>query len=137
METVIAALVAEYTIIGAGSIYRGPIGNPLFCATSSEPLYYDQSSPPWVALPVSQFGVTWERGDLLLIRPQGASSLMARALDAGPFGDHCIATGDQCLPIVVDVPAHLATWEGLSAEVEVVNISAVARACRAQGWCDG
>ena len=136
METVIAALVAIHTTSGSGSIYRGPIGNPLFCATSSEPLYYDQSSPPWVALPVSQFGVTWERGDLLLIRPQGASSLMARALDAGPFGDHCIQSATACQPIVVDVPAHLATWEGLSAEVEVVNISAVARACKERGMCD-
>jgi len=46
-----------------------------------------------------------------------------------------VVTGDGCLPIVVDVPAHLVSFTS-SARVEVVNLSAVARDCRERGICD-
>ena len=127
----IAALVAEYTVGGAIAAYDEP-GRVLYCSTPSRPLYYDSNSPPWLALPVKEHGATWQCGDLIYIPGVG----MFRALDAGPFGDHCIITGGQCLAIVADVPVIFAQWE-LSTAGEIINLSAVARACRARGWCDG
>ena len=57
---------------------------------------------PWVALPL---GGDWQCGDLVYMRFDDGQSLMARALDAGPFLHHCVETPDGCLPIAVDVPA--------------------------------
>jgi hypothetical protein len=119
-------------------MYAGQyIGQPLFCSTLDAPLFYDHDSPPWVALPFGEFGDTWQCGDLVYVRVQGYPSIMARALDTGPFGDYCVIWGTgECLLIVVDIPLYYATFPGLSARVEVSNISAVARECRARGWCD-
>lgn len=127
----IVSLVAIYTMAGTGTVYLAPErieDHPLFCSTPQRPLFYDASTPPWVAFPIS---AEWECWDLALIRarlPDGTTrSFTAYVLDAGPFGAHCIEQGDQCVPIVVDVPQHLATWSGMSASVEVVNLGAVAR----------
>ncbi len=143
VDAVIAALVAANTTVGAGTVYAEPyIGRPLFCSTGNNPLWYDDLSPPWVALPYSLHNITWMCGDLILVREHlddgTTRSLMARALDTGPFGGYCVAQGDgECMPIVVDVPELHVTWETLSARVEVINLSAVARGCKASGWCDG
>ena len=109
-------------------------GNRLFCSTPHCPLYYDSVSPPWAALPVSLHHVTWECGDLLYIKPEGYPSIMVRALDAGPFGGYQIGG----LDIVVDMSELHITWPLYPgwAEVEVINISAVARECRERGYCD-
>jgi hypothetical protein len=126
MDAVIAALVALNTHPGAITVYGDPyVGRPLFCSTGSNPLYYDSDSPKWLALPFKQLGVTWQCGDLIYIPGYG----LYRALDTGPFGDHCVVSGAQCLPIVADVPVIHAEWPGLSVEGEIVNLSAVAR-----GW---
>lgn len=129
----IVALVEANTAHGAITVYGGEfVGGPLFCSTAEGPLRFDPSSPPFAALPITEHNITWQCGDLLYIPGVG----MFRALDAGPFGDHCVASGDQCAPIVADVPAHLASFEGLSMVGEVINLSAVVRACRERGLCD-
>ena len=136
----IVALVAEYTMSGAGTIYleqssldRGR--SPLFCSTPQTPLFYDTAAPPWVAFPLRQFESDAVRcWDLVYVRPTNGAAFMAYVLDAGPFGGHCVMDGarggggSHCDPIVVDAPEHIATWTGMSAHVEVVNWSAVARA---------
>jgi len=137
---VIELLIALNTQVGVGTTYAGEyVGRPLFCATPDNPLYYDATLPPWVALPVSEYGHSWQCGDLSKVTIYHADgtteAFTAHALDAGPFGRHCVVTGDGCLPIVVDVPAHLVSFTS-SARVEVVNLSAVARDCRERGICD-
>ena len=43
----VAALVAAHTMQGALTAYGGEfIGQRLFCATQSNPLYYDHNAPP-------------------------------------------------------------------------------------------
>ena len=129
---IVAALIAEYTMGGAGTVYAGQyVGAPLFCSTPQRPLYYDTATPPWVAFPVSAEWSCWDLAKVTAYLPDGTTrSFMARVLDAGPFGAHCVMDGDHCDPIVVDVPSHLATWPGTSVHVEVINLSAVARRLR-------
>ena len=129
---IVAALIAEYTMGGAGTVYAGQyVGAPLFCSTPHTPLFYDTATPPWVAFPLRQFQTgAVQCWDLVHVRPANGPSFMAYVLDAGPFGAHCVMDGDHCDPIVVDAPQHLATWKGTSAHVEVINLSAVARRLR-------
>jgi len=128
----ITALVLANTVQGSIAAYGGEyVGMPLFCSTPSNPLYYDSKSPKWLALPFKNYGITWQCGDLIYIPGVG----MFRALDAGPFGDHCVVTGDQCLPIVADAPVIHVGFE-LSMTGKVINLSAVARECRDRGICD-
>lgn len=132
METIIAALVALNTYHGSITVYGGPyVGRSLRCSTPANPLRFDSDSPKWIALPAKSLGITWQCGDLVYIPGHG----MFRALDSGPFGDHCVITGDRCLPIVGDVPVIWADWE-LSVEGEWINLSAVVRGCRERGICD-
>jgi hypothetical protein len=50
------------------------------------------------------------------------------ALDAGPFGRHCVMQPDgACLPIAVDVPAPHAWFDGLSATGRVWNVTELQR----------
>ena len=127
----IAALVAINTMVGAGTVYDVPyLGRPLFCSTLDHPLFYDSATPPWVALPVGQ---VWQCGDLILVREHREDgttrSLVAHVLDAGPFDRFCVRQPDgTCPPIVVDVPRMHATWDALSAQVEVINLSEIRRA---------
>lgn len=128
-------------MVGVGTTYLAPPPQrapaPLFCSTPGRPLYYDAATPPWVALSVDG---EWQCWDLLLVReylPDGTTrSVMAYALDAGPFGDHCVVQADgTCPSIVVDMPAGTTLWSGMSSEgpVEVINLSAVRRASCAGG----
>jgi len=91
--------------------------------------YSDTVGVPFVALPVSQYDHAWQCGDLVYLRLESGDTLMARAMDAGPFGDNCVVQRDgSCAPIAVDVPA--AFWplgEQLSVGVEVYNFGAMAR----------
>ncbi|MCK5643047.1 MAG: hypothetical protein KAJ19_19725 [Gammaproteobacteria bacterium] len=137
MAELMAVMVASNTAYGAVTVYAEPyIGERLFCSTPQNPLTYDQATQPWVALPFDKYGIDWLCGDLILLRtPTG--SIMARALDTGPFGGYCVAQGDgECLKIVADVPIYWATWPGLFSPGEVINLSAVARECKARGICD-
>jgi hypothetical protein len=129
---IIAALVISNTVYGSITAYGDPyIGLPLKCSTPAIPLHYDSLAPKWIALDSKQLGVTWQCWDLIYIPGHG----MYRALDSGPFGDHCVMFGDRCVPIVGDVPAIHADWK-LSIEGEIINLSAVVRGCRERGLCD-
>jgi len=119
-------------LVGMATMYTSAqhAGQPLFCGGT-----FADTTAPWVALPISQFG-TWRCGDLVYLSFGNGDALLARAMDAGPFGDHCVIRGNRCIPIVADVPEpHWpASREGdISALVRVVNVTA---ACREWGYCD-
>ncbi len=126
----ITALVAEYTLFGAFTAYGGEfVGQPLACSTWDMPLYYDHKTPRWLALP---YGSDFECWDRIYIQGMG----MFYALDTGPFGDNCVMQPDgRCLPILADVPVIHADWK-LSTTGTMINLSALARECRARGLCD-
>jgi hypothetical protein len=110
--------------------YQGPyVNQPLYCGGT-----YAESTAPWVALP---YGGEWECGDLVYISFGQGDALLARAMDTGPFGKHCVLQVDgSCAPIVVDIPRHLwpkELWDQLSAPVMVTNITAQARE---RGYCE-
>ena len=90
------------------TIYAGPyVGQPLFCGG-----YYDDASPPWVAMPYRDLGVTWECGDRIGILADGELRVFT-AMDAEPFGAYCVMQPDgECLGIGADVPKHLAWFYG-------------------------
>ena len=125
METL--ALVA-----GVATWYAGAyVDQPLYCGG-----VYTDTTAPWIALPSQDYGDTWQCGDLVALWfvDQG-ELLLAHAMDAGPFGDHCIALADGCAPIVADVPLHL--WPGgdaLSSPVEMVNVTGMARKADKLGY---
>lgn len=123
--TILVGVVTFYTATTYG-------GQPLYCGGT-----YAESTEPWVALQRREVGYSWECGDLIAIYFEDADEvLLARAMDAGPFGGYCVVYSDGCLPIVADVPEHL--WPTVldgdtSARVRVVNVTAE---CRARGYCD-
>ena len=104
------------------------VGRGLYCGG-----VYAETTEPWVALPIQD--ASWRCGDLAAIEFIGETAadhqvLMARVLDAGPFGDNCVIRGDRCVPIAVDVPRHLwpdALEGNLSAPVRVTNVTALYR----------
>ena len=97
---------------------------PTYCGQHT-----DSIIGPWVALPVETYGADWQCGDLVYLRFYDGQSLMARALDAGPFLYHCVETVDGCLPIVADVPAeHWPHGHATSARLlSFIDITADAR----------
>ena len=128
-------------ILLVATVYSGPyVGQPLYC-DRGEGLIYDEAAAPWVALPVSEHGITWECGDLVYVGGVDANgepwSLLARALDAGPLAGYCVEMPAeegamtaplQCVPIGVDVPAPFAPFAGTSARVDrFVNFTAEAQ----------
>jgi len=108
-------------LVGIATAYAGPyIGQPLYCGG-----VYDVQAEPWIALPISELGYSWECGDLVYLRFADGSTLMARAMDAGPLGLYNV----QGQAIMADVPVHLAPF-ALSGPVELYNFGEVARLCR-------
>ena len=113
--TMACSLIA---LTGIATAYAGPyVGGPLYCGG-----VYDLQAAPWIALPT---GGAWECGDLVYLRFEDGSTLMARALDAGPLGLYNV----QGQAIIADVPAHLAPF-ALSGPVELYNFGEAARSCR-------
>ena len=111
-------------VVTMATWYAGAyVDQPLFCGV------YTDTAAPWIALPSQDYGDAWQCGDLVALWfVDEQQLLLAHAMDAGPFGDHCIASGDECAPIVADVPLHL--WpagDALSAPVELTNITRLAR----------
>lgn len=99
-------------------------GGPLYCCDRA---YEMPISEPWIAMPVETLGREWECGDEIVVWSRGEGRVL-RALDAGPFGRHCVMQpGGECVPIVGDVPEPLAWWPGLSTRVMMVNRSAAKR----------
>jgi hypothetical protein len=145
---------ALFILIGIATTYAGPyIGRPLYCDRSGTLVYTLPSSgnvrssvlgprSSWVALDVRlyQTGQAQCGDHLVLFFPpstgacperseggQEGGQLLALALDAGPFEGYYVADYPN-LPIIVDVPAHLASFSGLSSPVRVLNLSALDRA---------
>jgi len=105
-------------VAGIATAYAGPyIGGPLYCGGT-----YDLGADPWIALPV---GGDWECGDLVFVRFEDGSTLMARAMDAGPLGQYNV----EGRAIIADIPAHLAPFK-LSGPIELYNFGKAARSCR-------
>ena len=87
------------------------IGAPLGCGHTLTP-----NTEPWVAVPDPSLC-----GHLFYIRFTDGSTLLARALDTGPFSNHCVSQPDgDCYPILLDIPAQHSPFPGLSAEIELV-----------------
>ena len=87
----------------------------------------DADTPPWIAMPVSQHGITWQCGDRIAVN-DGDVTRYFTALDAGPFGAHCVLQpGGDCLPIAADVPEPWAWFDGLSTVGRVWNVSKLQR----------
>jgi hypothetical protein len=84
-------------------------------------------APPWVAMPYRDFGLVWECGDVIAI-DDGDTVRTFLALDAGPFGAHCVVQpSGECLSIAADVP-ELHWWcDGLSTTGRVWNVTELQR----------
>lgn len=87
---------------------------------------YSEATEPWVALPVSQLGVTWNPHDLIYLSWGNGDALLARAKDTGPIGRYYVEQWGHTR-IGVDVPCHLWPVAGISAPVNLYNVSAAAR----------
>ena len=114
-------------LVGVATVYA-MVGGPLYCDTG-QCLVYSEQTEPWVALDVKLYDRWADCGDLLLLEGNGWE-LSARAWDAGPLHLYHIEDWPE-LPILVDVPAHLAPFAGLSAQVKVTNVS------RSRRWAPG
>jgi hypothetical protein len=138
---------ALFILVGIATIYAEPyLGRPLYCDRDGTLLYTLPSSlqerggeTSWVALDVRLFQTGQARcGDHLVLffspaqrgGQERGPTLHALALDAGPFAGYYVADGRtySSSPIVVDVPAHLAPFPGLSSPVRILNLSALDRA---------
>ena len=97
-------------------------GGPLYCGEGC----YETGRSPWIALPVETRGTWWECGDEIVIWSGGEMHIL-RALDAGPFGRHCVEWNDECLAILGDVPGPWRWWPGLSTRAVVANRSVAKR----------
>lgn len=112
------------------TMYGGSFeGGPLFCSTPSEPLFFSTDTQPWIALPIEDFTSGKVMcGDLYYLRFENGQTLMARALDAGPFAMYCVRQVDgSCPSIRMDVPVYFWPVDGISAWVEAYPISQWAR----------
>ena len=87
-----------------------------------------------IALPVETHGTEWQCGDLIAVWTKGRDGqehfILARAVDAGPFGNHCVMQPNGfCASIVIDVPENL--WQhGSDTSARVTywqNVTAKAR----------
>ena len=88
-------------------IPRGPV---TFCGQQVADI-----AVPWVAMPYSQHGITWECGDRVGVMIDGQVRVYT-ALDTGPFGAYCVRQLDgTCPPIAADIPQQHKPFPGLSA----------------------
>lgn len=118
---IVLAEMAMATMYG-GAAHEG---RPLYCDRNNGLVY--RADRTWVAVDVSEYEAGRVRcGDELWITFADGQVLKAPALDAGYLYPHIIAQAG--LPIVVDVPSHMAPFPGLSAQVRtVINHSAAIR----------
>ena len=111
-------------------MYAGSfVGQPLYCSTPQNPLYYSPETTPFIALPVEDYQSGAVRcGAPYHIRFADGSTLTARAYDAGPFSRFCVRQADgSCPSIGVDVPVYWWPVEGISGWVEITPITQWAR----------
>lgn len=119
MNTAIIIVIGVMTVYGPGFW-----GNHLYCSTPENVLTYDIKTVPWVAIDVKLFREEWVQcGDEILIWFENGETLKALALDAGPLYKYKI----DGVPIVADIPVHLAPFWGLSARGQMVNVTTLKR----------
>ncbi len=110
-----------HPLIGVATVYM-LIGGPLFCGGT-----YDINAEPWVALDINQYrNGSAECGDLILLTFPDGKYIIARAMDAGTLSRFHVDDWGP-IPIVVDVPMHIKTFNGLSLPVKMYNITAGCR----------
>jgi len=121
------AIDVNSILVGVATIYAGIyVGGPLYCDCDGT-LFYDDATPSWVALDVKLYEAGWAKcGDIILLKGDGWA-MTAQALDAGPLYKYYIEDLPD-LPIIVDIPTHLAPFEGLSTRVEMINTTGISRA---------
>lgn len=135
MNVLLILLLLVCTYVGVATTYDEPrfVGQPLYCDSSDNDLYYDAATMPWIAVDVSEYLTgRVQCGDVFLLRFADGTMLEARAQDAGYLYDAaCLRRhyldDNQCLPIVADVPTYLAPFTDTSSVVTMVNISAYER----------
>lgn len=116
------------TIIGVATVYM-LLGGPLFCGGT-----YDVNSESWIALDINQYSNGFARcGDIILLTFPDGKPIIARAMDAGPLSKFHVDCWGY-IPIVVDIPEHIKTFNGLSSPVKMYNITAGCRN-RHNGLC--
>lgn len=122
----IQALVIMLTVSGMATNYQAPehLGNPLYCDRGCG-LVYDESIN-FAAIPVSWYSGDWDCGDTLIV-DFGSKRIETKALDAGAFERNCIQLENECIPIVIDLPDHNWTFDGISHRVKVLNLSLLNR----------
>lgn len=130
-------LLAAHSVSGVGTQYLPDEheGNALYCDRPGHPLRYDSDAKlPVVALPIHAYENGWVRcGDVVRVNVQGWASFTAEAGDAGNLHSRTFRGG---MPVVVDAPPWVATWDSPVPKVTVTNLSAIVRECTERGWCD-
>lgn len=121
-------LLLSQVTVGVATYYPASefAGRPLYCDYQfEEELVYSEGTADWVAVDVGlyQSGEVW-CGDELLILFEDGRRLRARALDAGTFEGYYVADWPG-LPIVVDIPEHLAHVS--AGRAMVINLSRIER----------
>ena len=124
----VLSLLAQPAYPAVATWYGGPyVGKPLYCGDYT----YSPNTEPWVAVSSENADLC---GHLLAIWTRGRDGqehlTLARVLDVGPFGSHCVMQpSGACWPIAFDIPWHLWPHGGdLSAEVvRWTDITAEAR----------
>jgi len=112
--------------LGIATYYTGPIGAPLYCDDGTGHLY-DVDAAPWVSLSEKLYKTGWaECGDKMKVVFEDGTSLIALAMDAGPLHKYFLEENPG-LPLLADVPQHLWPYDTMSAQVKLVNLTAVAR----------
>jgi len=116
----------NWLLAGVLTIYLAAPGAALYCDCNDD-LIVGKVSVAWIALPVELYDDGgWECGDLLYVHGEWGGFL-ARALDAGPLSQYYVEQWGAHTPIVGDIPAHLAPFEGLSALGSIINLSLLER----------
>lgn len=116
-------------ITGVATIYAAPyIDETLYC-DRGQGLVFGPRTPPWVAVDVQMFlsGRIRCGDELWLGFGSPHQTLKVLALDAGPFHGYYVPPWPH-LPIVADIPFHLAPFPGLANPVRIFNYSAAQRA---------
>jgi len=117
-------MLLRLVLIGIVTMYSATehMGNPLRCGNIGGTSGVYDTSHAWVAVDIDH--TDWQCGDLATICAAGECHTLP-VMDSGPLSLYCVQDGDECHPILVDVPAHVVWWDGLSVEARVVNTTRI------------
>lgn len=118
-------------LVGVLTFYAGPyVGQPLRCGGT-----YSETSGAWIAVDLE--ATRWRCGDDVQVWQEGVLVETLKVRDSGPLSRYCVMDGEECVPIVGDVPAHAAWWCSgpsqcsgccaMSTRARLVNLSATRR----------